>query len=340
MLPAELDIGIGTLETPITTLPGTLPPPGTQRLPGSLPLIASSPEAIFYNKTPREEENPLILRLSSITRDNVDLASPPIQLVTELQEIFTKPVEINQDLNNGRNPICEPERPTRSVEAARQIYQLTQDLVSRRVIVGEKGFFLHTGTTIRDDKWAIATLPEGFQVPRPAYAYTLNGAASELERRQFPHLPGSDHELRHEKFVMFFAVNWDRLASLFYDGPGLGDASLRRYIEVNFNDIEIKAGTIAPAKQVGMIDFIGELPDGQLVTVEFRNPGNRKTRQVARQTRGLMEILRQHNGDQIPQISQFLGVYDEIEDYATIKLLPRREQFLPYMHDIYDTAAA
>jgi len=331
--------------------PGTFPPP-----PDEQPAVAETPppasklEAVFSReKPPLETAAATMQSLRYIVLDVNAQLNPPQELASELEEIFSNPVRRVLKKSTKRPPKSPELRTPRSINRARREHGLKGHLQARIETTPFGGeFFVYEGTTKQGEAWVIGTPAEGFRLPPQEQPYKLNGARKDLGRRQDRFEPNSDADLRHDKNVKFFYVNWDKLIPLFYDGEIPQGATYRRYAEVFMNDLAIESQTESGKTKLtnaGSIDFVGELPDGQLVIIDFRTPNRSKTRQLAKHTRGLQEILRQHNSEELPRISQFIGVYQDIESSSLIKLLPRREQYLPYMETpkeaiIYQASAA
>lgn len=337
----ELETDKSGLNHPIDAPPGILSsPPGKPFAAEDPPPIASPPEA-FFSGADITPEN-IMATFPELTSIIGDVKTPLQQreaIDAELQQIFSQPVFSKKVKKYGRSdgPIPVP----RSLEAATLIHSISTDIDSK-VEHTRKGesFRVYWSMTRESKVWVLGTPVNGFKLPEQDTPYTLNGAGDDLEKRQDPFLPDGDESLVHENFVMFFAVNWDKLIPLFYDGPPPAKGqTMKRYVEVNLNNLALisQVADKSALERMGTVDFVGELPDGQLVVIEFRAPGSSKTKQIAKHTRGLQEILRLHNGSEaIPAISQYIATYRDRDQYAVVKLLPRRERFLPYTEEMAD----
>lgn len=108
----------------------------------------------------------------------------------------------------------------------------------------------------------------------------------------------------------------------------------------------IETGDNLPFRRCGIIDFAGEIPDGNIILIDFTRRARDKDKdlQLAQQTRGLMELFKRHNGEsQFPQISQYLGKFETDQDQKStiVKLLPRSHRYvLPPENVIFEEEKA
>lgn len=215
---------------------------------------------------------------------------------------------------------------------------------------GEEWFFgltqkAHTNTALSDAR------------------YILNGASEDFTRRQGIVLPGD----QHGNTLLVMAINFDQFGRILSGEEIPENIKLRCWVElqmfdlllVNQQNIGDEWGTIT---NCGIIDMIGELPDGQLITNEVKsqktyrskNPRTKRRSsssrfrvQSARHRRGLETLLDFHNpGAPLPRISQFMSIYDETQQNPNIvRILPKSEVYRPFLTaepatTIYSASAA
>lgn len=129
-----------------------------------------------------------------------------------------------------------------------------------------------------------------------------------LDNRQSRKRPKIVRERIHEKNILFFMANWDKLAPYFYDEWPENCPPLKRYSEIVLNDFAVNIGRDNPYfLSCGAIDFMGMGPDNQMILIEFNNKGGRKEKQIAKQTRGLERLMAIH-GNSVP-IKAYKGIF-------------------------------
>jgi hypothetical protein len=256
----------------------------------------------------------------------------PARIASKLEAIFSSKItlrtqENNQDIESL--PVIDP-----LANVPKELL-LSKDLIPTRKRIRDEVLSGFTCKMQARSDWFLSLRPKlEYTLPTMRQPYILNGAAEDLESRQ-SEITRDD---RHGETLLFLAANWNKIAQIFTKDEIPKNTHLRRWVEVDLNNLLLFDENDDSGRYLtcGRIDLVGELPDGQLVIIDVKTSKHNtayRTRQLAKQTLGLRELMRQHNPHtQLPQISQFLSIYDHANRKPTvITLLPKSDMYLPYL---------
>lgn len=139
------------------------------------------------------------------------------------------------------------------------------------------------------------------------------------------------HDKEHAVNQDILSNNWGVLINSFYKEPlPHSSEQYARFNEVNLTEYVFAESLDSPVQEIegcGVIDFLGMGPNA-IIIVEFSPEGKGKSKQLGKQTRGLIELCK-HSDIAPPQIIPYKGMYAITEHDIDLRFSQPAENYFP-----------